>query len=116
MIRALFICGKARARGPTAAQIASGWDGVQSDCAGLSEDADDLLSLEQLEWADIIFVMETRHKTRLLSKFGGAVRGRRVIGLDVPDLYSFMQPELVEILTRKIGPHLRKSGRKGDSL
>jgi predicted protein tyrosine phosphatase len=111
MIRALFICGKARARGPTAAQIASGWDGVQADCAGVSEDADDLLSLEQLEWADIIFVMETRHKTRLLSKFGGAVRGRRVIGLDVPDLYSFMQPELVEILTRKIGPHLRKSGR-----
>jgi predicted protein tyrosine phosphatase len=55
--------------------------------------------------------METRHKTRLLSKFGGAVRGRRMIGLDVPDLYSFMQPELVEILTKKIRPHLRKGGR-----
>jgi predicted protein tyrosine phosphatase len=106
MIRALFICGKARARGPTAAQIASGWKGVQADCAGLSNDADDLLSLEQLEWADIIFVMEPHQKTRLSSKFGGAVRGKRVISLNVPDLYSFMEPELIEILTKKIRPHL----------
>lgn len=107
MIRALFICGKARARGPTAAQIASQWDRVRADCAGLSDDADDLLSLEQLEWADIIFVMEARQKTRLTSKFGGAIRGKSVINLDVPDLYSFMQPELVELLTKKIRPHMR---------
>jgi predicted protein tyrosine phosphatase len=115
MIRMLFICAKARGRGPTAAQIASGWEGVRADCAGVSEDADDLLSLEQLEWADIIFVMETRHKTRLDSKFGGAIRGRQVISLNVPDLYSFMDPELVQILTKKIRPYLRQGGRKGDS-
>lgn len=106
MIRALFICGKARARGPTAAQIVSQWKGVRADCAGVSNDADDLLSLEQLEWADIIFVMETRHKTRLSSKFGGAIRGRRVINLDIQDHYSFMQPELIEILTKKLRQHL----------
>ena len=107
MIRALFICGKAQARGPTAAQIASQMDGVRADCGGLSNDADDLLSVEQLEWADVVFVMEPRHKTRLSAKFSGALRGKQIINLDVPDLYSFMQPELVEILTNKLRTHLR---------
>jgi predicted protein tyrosine phosphatase len=107
MTRALFICGKARARGPTAAQIASQWDGVRADSAGLDNGSDDTLSLEQLEWADILFVMEPRQKTRLSSKFGRAIRGKPVICLDVPDLYSFMEPKLVEILTDKIRPHLK---------
>lgn len=105
MIRMLFICGKARSRSPTAAQIASQWDGVRADCAGLSNDADDLLSIEQLEWADIIFVMEPRQKIKLNQQFRNELRGKRIINLDVPDLYSFMEPELVEILTRKVKPY-----------
>lgn len=107
MIRMLFICGKAHSRSPTAAQIASQWDGVRADCAGLSNDADDLLSLEQLQWADIIFVMEPRQKIKLNQQFGSAIRGKQVINLDVPDLYSFMEPELVEILTKKVQPYAR---------
>lgn len=107
MIRMLFICGKARSRSPTAAQIASQWDGVRADCAGLSNDADDLLSVEQLEWADIIFVMEPRQKIKLNQQFRNELRGKRIINLDVPDLYSFMEPELVEILTRKVKPYAR---------
>ncbi len=107
MIRALFICGRAQARGPTAAQIAVQMEGVRADCGGVSNDADDLLSLEQLEWADVIFVMEARHKTQLAAKFAGPLRGKPIINLDVPDLYSFMQPELVEILTSKLHTHLK---------
>lgn len=107
MIRMLFICGKARSRSPTAAQIASQWDGVRADCAGLSNDADDLLSVEQLEWADIIFVMEPRQKIKLNQQFRSELRGKQIINLDVPDLYSFMEPELVEILTRKVKPYAR---------
>jgi predicted protein tyrosine phosphatase len=107
MIRALFICGRARARGPTAAQIAAQMEGVRADCGGLSNDADDSLSPEQLEWADTVFVMEARHKTQLAAKFQGSLRGKAIINLDVPDLYSFMQPELVEILTNKLRTHLK---------
>jgi predicted protein tyrosine phosphatase len=113
MIRALFLCGKARARGPTAAQVAAQWEGVKADCAGLSNDADDMLSVEQLDWADVIFVMEPRQKTRLASKYPGAARGKQIISLDVPDLYSFMQPELVEILTKKLRPFLDPGRGRG---
>lgn len=105
MIRMLFICNDARSRAPTASQIASQWDGVRADCAGLSKEADDLLSIEQLEWADIVFVMEARQKSQLQRSYNEPMRGKQIITLDVPDLYSFMQPELVEILTLKIKPY-----------
>ncbi|MGF1620527.1 MAG: phosphotyrosine protein phosphatase [Rhodomicrobiaceae bacterium] len=105
MMRALFISGRSRARGPTAAQIVAQWKNVRADCAGIASDADDQLSLEQLDWADIIFVMEPRQKTVVTSKFPDSLRGKRMINLDVGDLYSFMEPELVEILTRKLKPH-----------
>lgn len=105
MMRALFISGRSRARGPTAAQIVSQWKNVRADCAGIASDADDQLSQEQLDWADIIFVMEPRQKTVIGSKFSDALRGKRMINLDIGDLYSFMEPELVEILTRKLKPY-----------
>jgi predicted protein tyrosine phosphatase len=105
MIRMLFICNDARSRGPTASQIASQWSGVRADCAGLNDGADDRLSPEQLEWADIVFVMEPRQKSQLQRTYGEPLRGKQIINLDVPDLYSFMAPELVDILTRKVKPY-----------
>ncbi|MBX2805990.1 MAG: phosphotyrosine protein phosphatase [Hyphomicrobiales bacterium] len=105
MIRMLFICNDARSRGPTASQIASQLQGVRADCAGLNNEADDLISVEQLEWANIIFVMEPRQKSQLQRSYSEAVRGKQIINLDVPDLYSFMAPELVEILSNKIKPY-----------
>jgi predicted protein tyrosine phosphatase len=116
MIRALFLCGDARARGPTAAQIAAQWTGVKGDSAGLSSDADDLLSAEQLDWASIIFVMEPRQKTRLVSQYPSEVRGKQIISLDVPDLYSFMQPELIDLLTKKLKPFLAPAVSKRGRL
>jgi len=44
MTNALFICGKARMRSTTAADISARWDGIEADFAGLSNDADEHLS------------------------------------------------------------------------
>jgi predicted protein tyrosine phosphatase len=41
MLRALFLCGKARIRSPTAADLAARLGGMEVDFAGLSEDADE---------------------------------------------------------------------------
>ncbi len=106
MIRALFICGKARSRSPTAAQVFAAWQGVSTDFGGVSNDADDALSSDQLDWASVIFVMEQRHSRRLSDKFGGALRGKAVVNLSIRDKYTFMQPDLVELLIEKAGPHL----------
>jgi len=104
---ALFICGKARMRSPTAADIAMLWDGIKADFAGLSNDADEHLSVEQIEWATVIFVMERKQRARLSKLFGTALKGKRIICLNVPDNYEYMQAELVALLTPKLMSLLR---------
>jgi len=108
MKRALFICTQNRLRSPTAEQVFSTWPGVETDSAGLGADADVPLSPEQIAWATIIFVMEKKHRTQLAAKFRRHLNGKRVICLDIPDDYTYMQPELVKLLESKAGPFLGK--------
>ena len=107
MPRALFICSRNRLRSPTAERLFASWPGVESDSAGLAVDAEVALSAEQLEWAELVFVMEPVHRRRLQQRFAPWLRGKRVICLDIPDDYDFMQTELVELLRRKVGAYLR---------
>lgn len=105
--RVLFICSRNRLRSPTAEQVFSLWPDIETDSAGLSADAETVLERDQIDWATIIFVMEKRHKHLLTQRFGDALRGKRVICLDIPDNYAFMQAELVELLERNVSPYLR---------
>lgn len=107
MTRALFICSRNRLRSPTAERLFAGWPGVESDSAGLAPDAEVLLSAEQVEWAELIFVMERIHQKRLQQRFGPLLRGRRVICLGISDDYDYMQPELIELLEARVGSYLR---------
>lgn len=77
---------------------------VQS--AGLNRDSEVHVTPELLNWADMIFVMEKSHRKRLLSSFGEIVSGRRIICLDIPDKYRYMDPELLRILDEKIEKHI----------
>ena len=109
MIRALFICSQNKLRSPTAEQVFSQWPGVEADSAGLNNDAETPLSLEQVDWADVIFVMEKPHRTKLNRLFRRYLHGKRVICLDIADNYAFMQPELVQLLETKAGRFLRQA-------
>lgn len=107
MPRALFICSRNRLRSPTAEQLFAAWPGVESDSAGLAPDAEVPLSAEQLQWAELIFVMERVHQRRLQQRFAPWLKGKRVICLGIADDYQYMQPELVELLQLKAGSYLR---------
>jgi predicted protein tyrosine phosphatase len=107
MKRLLFICTQNRLRSPTAEQVFANWPDVETDSAGLGNDADVPLSSEQVRWADIIFVMEKAHRQRLSARFRAHLNGKRVICLDIPDDYDYMQPELVSLLQAKVGRLLR---------
>jgi predicted protein tyrosine phosphatase len=107
MKRALFICTQNRLRSPTAEHMFSTWPGVETDSAGLGVDAEVPLSPEQIEWANIIFVMEKKHRTQLAAKFRRHLNGKRVICLDIPDDYEYMQPELIKLLESKAAKFLR---------
>jgi predicted protein tyrosine phosphatase len=103
MRRVLFICGKGRQRSPTAEHIFSSMPDWETDLAGLGADADVIASAEQIEWATDIAVMEKRQLARLRRMFQKLVSGKRLVCLDVPDDYSFMQDELVALLRARIG-------------
>jgi predicted protein tyrosine phosphatase len=102
MKRVLFLCGKGRQRSPTAEQVFANHPDWETDSAGLSLDADQLVSAEQIEWATHIAVMEKRQLARLRRAFPKLVSGRKVVSLDVPDEYEFMQPELVVLLKQRV--------------
>lgn len=62
---------------------------------------------ELLEWAQLVFVMEKAHRTKLRRRFGAYLRHAHIICLDIPDDYAFMDPPLVALLETRAGPHLR---------
>lgn len=107
MIRALFICSRNRLRSPTAERLFGAWPGVQTDSAGLAVDAEVRLSVEQLDWATLIFVMEKVQRSKLQRQYRRALAGKRVICLDIPDDYAFMQEELLALLHSRAGRYLR---------
>ena len=57
---------------------------------------------ELVDWADLIFVMEKRHRTALQRRFRKHLGRARVICLDIPDDYAFMDPALVALLKARV--------------
>ncbi len=106
MKHVLFICGKNKWRSPTAEELFCLHPGIECASAGLSADAQIPLSAELVEWADMIFVMEKVHKTKLSAQFKPLLLGKRVICLGIPDNYKFMDLALVKLLEAKVRPHL----------
>ncbi|WP_118134201.1 low molecular weight protein tyrosine phosphatase family protein [Oceanicella sp. SM1341] len=103
MTNLLFICGKARRRSPTAAAVAAERLGLPTDCAGLSADADERVTPEHLAWADVVVVMERAQLSRLKRQLGHCLKGKRLVCLDIPDRYGYMEPELVGLISARPG-------------
>jgi predicted protein tyrosine phosphatase len=110
-MKLLFVCSQNRLRSPTAEHHFSLVEGMETASAGTNRSAEVPLSAELVEWADIVFCMERLHAERLRQRFDRHLGGRRVVCLDIPDRYEYMDPSLIGILERKVKPHLRR--RKG---
>lgn len=106
MKRILFICSQNRLRSPTAEQVFSAWPTLDVSSAGLNHDAENPLTPDLLDWADVVFVMENIHRKKLQSRFRASLNGKKVICLGIKDEYEFMEPALVSLLQKKVTPHL----------
>ncbi len=106
MRKILFICSRNRLRSPTAEQVFADWPGVETASAGLDHDADNPLTPELLQWADLVFVMEQTHRNKISKKFRVYLNGKRIICLDIPDEYEYMDEGLVKLLKVKVPRHL----------
>ena len=108
MHRALFVCSQNRLRSPTAEEMFSELPGIECASAGTDEKANIPLDPELIEWADTIYAMEASHRTKIGKKFRKYLASKRIVVLNIPDEYEFMQPELVALLERKVGPLLSR--------
>lgn len=106
----LFICSRNRLRSPTAEQVFADWAGVETASAGLDHDAENPLTPELLKWAQTIFVMEHAHRARLSAKFKPYLASKRIICLDIPDEYAYMDPRLIGLLKERVPRHLPSAG------
>ena len=106
MKNVLFVCSQNKLRSPTAEQVFAQRPDIEVASAGTNSDAETPLSAELIEWADVIFVMEKAHRTKLQQGFRASLKSKRVICLDIPDNYRFMDPALVQLLETKVGRHL----------
>ncbi len=106
MKNVLFVCSQNKLRSPTAEQVFADWPDIEVSSAGTNNDAENPLSAEQIEWADIIFVMERAHRTKVQAKYRAALKNKRLICLHIPDDYAFMEPALIQLLKVKVPPYL----------
>ena len=79
---------------------------VRVRSAGTSSRARVRVSARMLQEADTIFVMEDRHRENLLRRFGRQPLAGKIVVLEIPDRYTYMDIELQDELRDTVEPYL----------
>ena len=93
----LFVCSRNQWRSPTAARIYANDQRIEARSGGVSQQSAHRVSQQDMEWADLILVMETRHKTRLQEMFREMQRPP-IECLEIPDDFSLMDDALIDLI------------------
>lgn len=101
----LFICSRNQWRSRTAETLFKDHGVHRVKSAGTENNARIKVTEKLLEWAELIFVMEKRHKQRLEEKFYVALQNKEIIILNIEDNYQYMDPELIESLRISVEPY-----------
>lgn len=108
-LRVLFVCGRNQWRSPTAAAIYAQDPRLETRSAGLSPGSRHRVSRRDLEWADLVLVMERKHQNRLRELFAGYEDLPSIQSLDISDDFEFMDPQLGELIRDAVEPLLDSS-------
>jgi predicted protein tyrosine phosphatase len=100
-MKILFVCSANIDRSPTAERIYSGRSDLEVKSAGVADYAKTPISLELIQWADIILCMEKKHKQKIKKMFPDIAADKIIDFLDVPDLYDYMNVNLVRMIKEK---------------
>ncbi|MGO7418333.1 phosphotyrosine protein phosphatase, partial [Rhizobium ruizarguesonis] len=73
---------------------------IEVSSAGTNNDAENPLSTELIELADIVFVMEKAHRTKVQGKYRSALNDKRLICLHIPDDYD-IRPACEDLFGRR---------------
>ncbi len=102
----LFICSRNLWRSRTAETIFKDNKDHLVKSAGTATSARVRVSAKLIIWADIIFVMEKKHKQRLSENFPDEMQSKEVFVLDIADDYRYMDEALIEIIQTSVTPYL----------
>ncbi|GAA4325464.1 hypothetical protein [Flaviaesturariibacter amylovorans] len=102
----LVICGRNKKRSRTAEHIFKNDDRFSVRSAGISPSSDRVVTEKDINWADIVFVMERRQASRISSAFAHLDLPRIEV-LDIDDVYEFMDEELIDLLQDRINGALK---------
>ena len=105
-LNVLFVCSRNRWRSPTAEELFRKRPGLSVRSRGMSRDAERTLGSQDLRWADLVLVMEDKHKQRILSDFPGEMKFKELHVLDILDDYKRNDPELIDLLKQHVIPIL----------
>ena len=102
----LFVCSRNQWRSPTAEAIYKDYADLNVKSAGTEPSARIKLNAKNILWADLIFVMEKKHRQRMFEKFPNEISEKQIIVLDIPDEYKFMDSELIEEIEAKVKQYI----------
>lgn len=94
----LFICSQNKRRSLTAEKMFDGYNGHKAYSAGTESNSRIKVTPGLLRQADIIFCMEKKHVRRIREKYPDTVGNKKLVCLNIPDDYGFMDRELQELL------------------
>ena len=106
LMRILFVCSRNRWRSPTAEEIYRGRIGFEVRSAGTEPSARVRVTLDDIRWAQKIFVMERKHKERIVERFSRELGRKEIIVLDIEDEYQFMDEELIDMIKVSVDSYL----------
>jgi predicted protein tyrosine phosphatase len=96
-MKVLFICNQNKHRSKTAEEMFKGVFETRSK--GIFNNP---FTKKDLEWADLIVVMEDFQRKTIADKYPDLYLKKKIVSLDIPDVYSYAQPELKSLLKTKM--------------
>ena len=105
-MRVLFLCRQNRKRSATAERVFGKDPALDVRSAGTSEDALVRVNRRMLQWADVIFTMDGLQREALERMFPSHQSLDRLICLNIPDDFTFLDPTLVKLLEERVSEHL----------
>lgn len=106
MKKILFVCSRNRWRSLTAETIYKNSAEYHVKSAGTEDSARIKINSKLILWAEIIFVMEKKHIEKMMQKFPSEIIDKKVIVLDIPDIYKYMDKELIEEIKTSISEYI----------
>ena len=96
-MKVLFICNQNIHRSKTAERIFK--DRFETKSTDIYNDTP--VTELQIEWADLIVVMEEHQRDEIKNKYHKQYLKKQIICLDIPDIYYYNQPALINLLESK---------------